>query len=124
MCYCRCYCLHQEPREARQRARLWSRCRSRWIVSRFVAQYIRKSTPADFNQSVAEFLPGFEGRVRQALKVLLGEECEGRIRIGLAKDGSGVGAALTALQAKKALDKRMGTKTAASRAGGSESTSK
>lgn len=64
--------------------------------------------------------------MRKALKVLLGEECEGRIRIGLAKDGSGVGAALTALQAKKALDKRMGTKTATGRggAGGAESGSK
>ena len=65
-----------------------------------------------FVPRVAEFLPGFEGRVRQALKVLLGEKGESRVRVGLAKDGSGVGAALTALQAKKALDKRMGTKTA------------
>lgn len=61
--------------------------------------------------SVAEFLPGFEGRVREALVVLLGEKGEKRVRMGLAKDGSGVGAALTALQAKKALDKRLGTKT-------------
>jgi hexokinase len=41
--------------------------------------------------SVAEFLPGFEGRVRDALKVLLGEDGAKRVRIGLAKDGSGVG---------------------------------
>lgn len=54
--------------------------------------------------SVAEFLPGFEGRVRDALRILLGEAGEKRVRMGLAKDGSGVGAALTALQAKKALD--------------------
>jgi hexokinase len=40
---------------------------------------------------VAEFLPGFEGRVREALKIVLGEEGEKRVRIGLAKDGSGVG---------------------------------
>lgn len=40
---------------------------------------------------VAEFLPGFEGRVREALKIVLGEKGEKRVRIGLAKDGSGVG---------------------------------
>ena len=40
---------------------------------------------------VAEFLPGFQDRVREALKVLLGEEGEKRVRMGLAKDGSGVG---------------------------------
>ena len=43
---------------------------------------------------------------------MLGEKGEKRIRMGLAKDGSGVGAALTALQAKKALDSRLGTKIA------------
>lgn len=41
--------------------------------------------------SVAEFLPGFEEGVRKALKVLLGEEGAKRVRMGLAKDGSGVG---------------------------------
>lgn len=41
--------------------------------------------------SVAEFLPEFEGRVRIALKEILGAEGEKRVRIGLAKDGSGVG---------------------------------
>jgi hexokinase len=74
-----------------------------------------------------------------ALRVLLGEAGEKRVRIGLAKDGSGVGgslfscspssrlaswanhrprhadtdatAALSALQAKKALDKRPGAST-------------
>ncbi|RXK39485.1 hexokinase [Tremella mesenterica] len=53
--------------------------------------------------SVAEFLPNFESRVRKALRVLLGEAGEARVRIGMAKDGSGVGAALSALQAKKAM---------------------
>lgn len=55
--------------------------------------------------SVAEFLPNFQGRVRKALTVLLGDGAT-RIKMGLAKDGSGVGAALTALQAKKAMDTR------------------
>lgn len=41
--------------------------------------------------SVAEFLPNFEPRVRKALRVLLGEKGEQRVRMGLAKDGSGVG---------------------------------
>lgn len=75
-------------------------------------QYQRDIVETDHSSdSVAEFLPGFEGRVRKALVVLLGADGEKRVRMGLAKDGSGVGAALTALQAKKALDKRMGTKT-------------
>lgn len=52
--------------------------------------------------SVAEFLPCFEQRMRAALKQVLGEAGEKRITMGLAKDGSGVGAALCALQAQKA----------------------
>jgi len=36
-----------------------------------------------------------------ALRVLLGEEFEKQVEMGLAKDGSGVGAALCALQATK-----------------------
>jgi hexokinase len=57
--------------------------------------------------SVAEFLPNFEPRVRKAIQSLLGEKGAARIKMGMAKDGSGVGAALTALQAKKALDTRV-----------------
>ncbi|WVR05189.1 hypothetical protein IAU60_002201 [Kwoniella sp. DSM 27419] len=56
--------------------------------------------------SVAEFLPRFSERVAEGLRAILGEEGAKRVRLGLAKDGSGVGAALTALQAKKALDQR------------------
>ena len=41
--------------------------------------------------SVAEFLPGFEDGVKKTLKVLLGEDGAKRVRMGLAKDGSGVG---------------------------------
>ena len=43
----------------------------------------------------------FEERMRGALRELIGEEGEKRVKIGLAKDGSGVGAALGALQAAK-----------------------
>ncbi|KAF8324483.1 hexokinase-domain-containing protein [Cantharellus anzutake] len=51
--------------------------------------------------SVAEHYPQFEERARVALTTVLGKEVEQRIKIGLAKDGSGVGAALCALQATK-----------------------
>lgn len=51
--------------------------------------------------SLYQHYPGFEERMREALRMLLGEEVEKRIEMGLAKDGSGVGAALGALQATK-----------------------
>ncbi|TKY86201.1 hypothetical protein EX895_005026 [Sporisorium graminicola] len=51
--------------------------------------------------SVIEYYPYFEERMRGALRDLIGEEGEKRVKIGLAKDGSGVGAALGALQAAK-----------------------
>ncbi|KAH7100570.1 hexokinase-domain-containing protein [Auriculariales sp. MPI-PUGE-AT-0066] len=51
--------------------------------------------------SMCEFYPHFEERLRDALRSLVGEEVERRTVIGLAKDGSGVGAALCALQAVK-----------------------
>jgi hexokinase len=55
---------------------------------------------------VAEFLPHFVDRVHEALATVLGEEEDKKITIGLAKDGSGVGAALTALTAKIASERR------------------
>lgn len=51
--------------------------------------------------SLYQHYPGFEERMREALRILLGEEVEKRVEMGLAKDGSGVGAALGALQATK-----------------------
>ncbi|KAK9255385.1 hexokinase-domain-containing protein [Lipomyces tetrasporus] len=48
--------------------------------------------------SVFEFYPGYEDLMREALKDVLGEN-EKKVRIGIAKDGSGVGAALCALVA-------------------------
>jgi hexokinase len=53
--------------------------------------------------SVIEFYPGFEGYIREALRDIpeIGEKGEQRVRIGIAKDGSGVGAALIALVAGK-----------------------
>lgn len=51
--------------------------------------------------SLVEFYPGFEDEIRGALRAAtsIGVEGEKRIRIGIAKDGSGVGAALIALVA-------------------------
>ena len=59
--------------------------------------------------SLVEFYPGFEEYIREALREVheIGVEGERRIRIGIAKDGSGVGAALIALVAgtvEKPLD--------------------
>ena len=56
--------------------------------------------------SLVEFYPGFEDEIRGALRELpaLGTEGEKRVRIGIAKDGSGVGAALIALVAAKNVD--------------------
>lgn len=53
---------------------------------------------------VAQYLPGFEEKVRQALRLIVGEDLTKKVTIGLAKDGSGIGAALAALAAKKARD--------------------
>jgi len=51
--------------------------------------------------SLVEFYPGFEDHMREAFREVpeIGEKGEKRIRIGIAKDGSGVGAALIALVA-------------------------
>lgn len=54
--------------------------------------------------SLVEFYPGFvDDHMREALREIdgIGEAGEKRIRIGIAKDGSGVGAALIALVADK-----------------------
>ncbi|GAA5965888.1 hypothetical protein JCM8115_000734 [Rhodotorula mucilaginosa] len=55
--------------------------------------------------SLVEFYPRFEQRVRDALREILGEEVQQRIEIVLAKDGSGVGAALCA-QAAQAMEEK------------------
>jgi hexokinase len=53
--------------------------------------------------SLVEFYPGFENYMREALRAIdgIGAAGERRIRIGIAHDGSGVGAALIALVAAK-----------------------
>ena len=54
--------------------------------------------------SLVEYYPGFEEYIREALREVegIGEKGEKRVRIGIAKDGSGVGAALIALVAGSA----------------------
>ncbi|KAK7952753.1 uncharacterized protein PG986_008481 [Apiospora aurea] len=49
--------------------------------------------------SLIEFYPTFEQNMREAVRDVLGPRHEKRLRIGMAKDGSGVGAALVALAA-------------------------
>jgi hexokinase len=53
--------------------------------------------------SLVEFYPNFEEYIREALRAVpeIGAKGEKRVRIGIAKDGSGVGAALIALVAGK-----------------------
>lgn len=55
--------------------------------------------------SLVEFYPRFEEYIREALREIpeIGPQGEKKIRIGIAKDGSGVGAALIALVADKAM---------------------
>lgn len=55
--------------------------------------------------SLVEFYPNFEDYIREALREIpeIGPQGEKRIRIGIAKDGSGVGAALIALVADRAM---------------------
>jgi Hexokinase len=45
------------------------------------------------DDSLYQHYPGFEGRMREALRLLLGEEVEKLVVMGLAKDGSEVGGA-------------------------------
>ncbi|KAJ7162589.1 hypothetical protein C8R43DRAFT_990841 [Mycena crocata] len=53
--------------------------------------------------SLIQFYPHFEETLRESLRIVAGADVEKRVDIGMAKDGSGVGAALCALQAVKQL---------------------
>ncbi|TFK29323.1 hexokinase [Coprinopsis marcescibilis] len=53
--------------------------------------------------SLVEHYPNFQQRMRESIATIIGSDTEKRVNIGLAKDGSGVGAALCALQALKQL---------------------
>lgn len=43
------------------------------------------------SRSLFEFYPNFEQRLRRSLRILVGQEAEEQVKIGRAKDGSGVG---------------------------------
>lgn len=43
------------------------------------------------SSSLVENYPGFEAILRESLRHLVGKDVEGRVEIGMAKDGSGVG---------------------------------
>ncbi|KAG2362026.1 hexokinase [Suillus spraguei] len=53
--------------------------------------------------SLVEFYPHFQTKLRASLRALVGPEVESRVDLGMAKDGSGVGAALCALIAHKQI---------------------
>ena len=58
--------------------------------------------------SLVEYYPNFQGHIRETLRDIsgIGEAGEKKVQIGIAKDGSGVGAALSALVARKAESSR------------------
>jgi len=56
--------------------------------------------------SLVEFYPQYEAHMRRSLRAIVGPDVEKLINIGMAKDGSGVGAALCALVATKSESRR------------------
>ena len=65
------------------------------IVTKMDPALLRRHTIA-IDGSVYEKLPGFAGNIRSALRELFGSRARSRIKIALAKDGSGKGAAIVA----------------------------
>ncbi|KAI8142824.1 hexokinase-domain-containing protein [Fennellomyces sp. T-0311] len=51
--------------------------------------------------SLYEFYPNFEGHIRDAMAELFGQEAASKVRFALARDGSGLGAAIIAMVAHK-----------------------
>lgn len=67
------------------------------VDGRLVPRYIHSSHDRclyEEKRSLIQFYPNFEPRLRESLRLLIGEEVERRVDIGLAKDGSGVGGEL------------------------------
>ncbi|KAK2466384.1 hypothetical protein APHAL10511_002026 [Amanita phalloides] len=69
----------------------------------------KQSTPVNDEERISigidgslfQHYPNFEKMLRESLRELVGEHVEKNVDIGLAKDGSGVGAALAALEATR-----------------------
>jgi len=51
--------------------------------------------------SLFEFYPNFEKNMGQALSEILGEQARSKVKFDLARDGSGLGAAIIAMIATK-----------------------
>ncbi|KAI9272962.1 hexokinase-domain-containing protein [Phascolomyces articulosus] len=70
-----------------------------------------EGTDVGIDGSLYEFYPSFEDRIYEALAILLPDHKDVRktVRLGLAKDGSGVGAALTACVAAQMESRKKGT---------------
>ncbi|KAI9484798.1 hexokinase-domain-containing protein [Zychaea mexicana] len=70
-----------------------------------------EGTDVGIDGSLYEFYPSFESRIYDALAILLPEHKDVRktVRLSLAKDGSGVGAALTACVAAQMENRKKGT---------------
>lgn len=49
--------------------------------------------------SLVEHYPAFQDKIRAALRLLVGDDVEKRVDIGLAKDGSGVGGKFALVEA-------------------------
>ncbi|KAF9008852.1 hypothetical protein BDQ17DRAFT_1388567 [Cyathus striatus] len=64
-------------------------------------KYVNDTLGVGVDGSLIEHYPNFERILRESLRLIVGESVERRVDIGMAKDGSGVGAALCALQALK-----------------------
>ncbi|ORX92054.1 hypothetical protein K493DRAFT_316823 [Basidiobolus meristosporus CBS 931.73] len=63
---------------------------------------LEQSVTIGIDGSLFEFYPGFEGNLTEAMRELLGSDIvENHIKLTMAKDGSGVGAALAAMVALK-----------------------
>jgi len=70
-------------------------------------RHVEKGCDVGVDGSMVQFYPAFEDRLRAALRDVVGAETEKKVSIGLAKDGSGVGAALGALMAKKQAESKV-----------------
>ncbi len=56
-----------------------------------------------FFNSLAEHYPNFQSRLKTALRAIVGQKAEKRVNLGIAKDGSGVGGELLAVDKETQL---------------------
>jgi hexokinase len=81
----------QRVEEGRERSRE-DQCRCRWQVCVLHHSLSRHDDILTATlRSLIEFYPHYEQTMRESLRVIIGEEVERRVDIGMAKDGSGIG---------------------------------